>query len=216
MHPGKLKALIDRESQNPDVSSLVGAPAPGDEDLDDEMPPDEEEEPEPVDPVTRGNQLLTEWGEQGEALKDVAGTLVDDAHEIGGNLLLATVPEEAEEALEDSFDDMPEDVQVVLAQCVAELPAKDIAALAAALIDGHDGDTQDADQKLMSTYLTKVAAYAKTEVNPDDFVEDEEDEEKDGDGGEGDGKDGDGGDASPPVAAGENGSPVASPTSPLA
>jgi hypothetical protein len=211
--PSKLKALVDSHSSAPDMSALAGMPPAPDDDggLDD----DEDPEPtEPVDPLTRGNQMITSWGEQGETLKDAAGEIVDEAHEVGGDLLLATVPEDALEEVEDQFDGMPDDVKVCLAQHVAPLDASDMGALATALIDGHDGETEDADKKLVTTYLTRVAALAKDEVDPEDFVQDEEDDEKD----EGDDKEKDGDDADGAAAAagGQGAAPVDSGTAPLA
>lgn len=214
MNPAKLKALVDQQSSSPDMSALAGIPPSpdGDGDGDGDDYEDDADEPEPVDPLTRGTQLLSSWGEQGEALKDMAGELVDSAHEIGGDLLLGTVPEEAEEAVEEDFDKFPEDIQVALAQRVAPLDDGDLGALVAALIDGHDGETETPDAKLLKTYLGKVAAYAKAEVDPEDFEQDEEDEDEE----EGDEEGGDESGEHPPVTAGQNASPVDSGSGPLA
>lgn len=210
MTPSQLKSLVDQQSASPDMSPLVGMQAPPDDtDLDDGDEDDDDDEP--VDPLTKGTQLLSSWGEQGEALKEAAGELVDAAHEIGGDLLLSTVPEEAEEAVEDEYEGLPDDLQVCLAQHVADLAAGDVNALAAALVDGHDGDTETADQKLVATYITKLAALAKDEVDPEDFVKDEDEDEDD--------KEGDGDDSGEhePVAAaaGTSASPTDAPSGPL-
>ena len=219
--PSKLKSLVDAQSASPDIAPLMGtrASAPED-DYDDDG--DEEEDEAPADPLTRGNELISSWGEQGEALKESAGEIIDGAHEVGGNLLLATVPEEAQEEAEDSFDDMPEEIQIVFAQHVAPLADADLTALATALIDGNDGDTETPDVKLVTAYLKCVAAYAKTEVDPDDFVQDEEDEEDEDDEEDEEDED-DEDDAEKPAAAaapaadgGVSAAPVGSPTGPLA
>lgn len=211
MNPAKLKSLVDQQNSLPDTSSLAGMPPESGAD-DGEYDEDEGEDEAPVDPLTRGQQLLDSWGEQGEALKDMAGELVDSAHEIGGDLLLETVPEEAEEAVEDDFEKFPEDIQVALAQRVAPLADGDLSALVAALSDGHDGETETPDAKLMKTYLGKIAALAKDEVDPEDFVKDEDDDDEDKD------DDGDKDDTGehPPVADGQSASPVEAPGKPLA
>lgn len=212
VNPAKLKSYVDSESMNPDVSSLVGMP-PSPDDLDGVDDEEEEEPAEPVDPMARGNELIGSWKEQGEALKESAGEIVDGAYEVGGDLLLNPVPEEAVDEVHDEFDSMPEDIQICIAQHVAPLADDDLTALATALVDGHDGETENADVKLVAAYLKCAALYAKDEIDPDDFVMDE-DEDEDGDGdGEGDGDDdGD----KPPVADGQSASPVAAPTKPLA
>lgn len=210
MNPAKLKALVDQSSQSPDLAPLVGMSPPPDDGSDDDMDMDEEPEA-PADPMARGNELITTWGEQGEALKESAGEIVDGAHEVGGNLLLATVPEETSEEVEDQFEGMPEEIQVCLAQLVAPLPDPDLTALATALIDGNDGDTETPDLKLVTAYLKAVASIAKQEVDPDDFVEDEEDEDEDED------EDDEAAAATTTAAAdGVSASPVAAPTKPLA
>jgi hypothetical protein len=211
VNPSKLKALVDQNSSAPDMSALAGMPpAP---DADDGLDDDDDEMPEaPVDPLTRGNQLLSSWGEQGESLKEDAGEIIDEAHEIGGDLLLATVPEDAEEAVDDQFESMPDDLKVCLAQHVSPLDASDMKALAAALIDGHDGDTETADQKLVTTYLTRIAALAKDEVDPEDFVQDEDEDDDKEDGATDENGEG----AAAAAAGGQSAAPVDSGTAPLA
>lgn len=183
INPAKLKSMVDQHAQHPGIPALTGPsvaddqpPEDDDEDFDDEEPSDAG-----MDPIARGNALIAQWKDFGEALKEEAGEIVDAAHEIGGNLLLTAPPEDATDEVDKNFDRMPDDLQVGFAQYVAPLPAKDIAALAAALIDGHDGDTEEADQKLVATYLTMLGKYAVEEVDPKDFDvdEDEEDEDKD-------------------------------------
>lgn len=211
MNPAKLKALVDQSSQSPDLAPLVGMSPPPD-DGEDYSDTDDEDEPEaPADPMARGNELISSWGEQGEALKESAGELVDGAHEIGGDLLLATVPEDASDEVEDQFDGMPEEIQICLAQLVAPLPDPDLTALATALISDNDGDTETPDVKLVTAYLKAVAAIALQEVDPDDFVQPEEDEDEEDD----EDEDEDAAPA-PATADGVSASPVAAPTKPLA
>ena len=212
MRPDQLKALVDQSSQAPDIAPLVGMSADGDgDDADEDM---DEPQEDTADPLTRGNELISSWGEQGEALKESAGEIVDGAHEVGGNLLLGTVPEETTDAVEEAYEGMPEDIQVLLAQHIAELPAGDVTALATALVDDNDGETEVPDVKLVATYLKAVAALAKEDVDPDDFVQDEEEDEDEGDDDDGDG-DGEQPPTAPVASGGTSSAPVASPTKPL-
>lgn len=211
MNSNQLKSYVDHESANPDVSSLVGVP-PNPDDLggDDEEDWDDEEPEQPKDPLARGNELIGSWGKQGEALKEEAGEIVDGAYEIGGDLLLASVPEEAIDEVHTQFDRMPEEIQITLAQHASAMSDDDLTALATALADGHDGETETPDIKLLTTYLKTLAAYAKEEIDPSDFVEDEEeDEDEDEDDADVDAE-------VPAVASGTSAAPVESPTKPLA
>jgi len=180
VNPGKLKALVDTHQVNPGMAALANPsatpPEPGEED-DDDL--DDEEEPEEAgDPKAKGESILASWGDDGEKLKEEAGEIVDAAHDVGPNLLLAQVPEDTIEEVEDKFDRMPDDMQVLVAKRVAKLAPDDVTALATALCDGHDGDTEVADVKLVATYLTTLAAHAAEEVDPKD-LEDEDADEKD-------------------------------------
>jgi hypothetical protein len=184
--PGKLKAFADMNS-NQGMAALNDPsmdPTMEDGDMDDD---DDEEEPEAApaeDAKTRGLGLIGQWGELGQALKEEAGEIVDEAHDIGGNLLLAKVPEDEVDEVSDAFEKMPEEIQHCLAKNVASLPDSDKEAVAAALIDGHDGDTEEPDVKLVAKYLTMLAAVAKEEVDPSDYAdEEEEDDKKDDEGG---------------------------------
>lgn len=216
MKPSALKALVDQESQEPDFGPMAGgmsADAGGDVDEED----DEGEPEETGDPLERGNELLGQWGEQGEALKESAGEIIDSAHEIGGDLLLAKVPDEATEEVEEQYEGLPDDLKVTFAQRVAPLDAGDMTALATALVNDNDGDTEEPDVKLVSTFMRGVADHAKEDVDPDDFVqdedEDEEDEDDEGGEGEGDGA-GEGGDGAA-AAGGQSSAAQKSPSGPL-
>ena len=184
IQPNKLKAFADQPSpsgmaaiSNPSVdptADLMG----DDEDLDDEDDLDDEEDDAPAgDPKARGDELLASWGVLGAHLKEDSGEIIDAAHEVGGDLLLAKPPEEAIEEVEDGFDRMPEEIQHCLAKYVAKLPPDDVTALATTLCDSHDGDTEDADVKLVASYLTTLSAHAAEEVDPEDIEDEEEDEE---------------------------------------
>lgn len=185
--PSKLKSFAD---VNPGMAALndpsVDPSFDGDyeDDEDDERPPAE-------DPKTRGLGLIGQWKDLGQALTEVAGDIVDEAHDIGGNLLLAKVPDDASEQVEDAFEKMPDDIQQCLAKYVSALPPDDVEAVATALIDGHDGETEDGDVKLVAKYLTMASAIAKEEVDPDSYADDEEEDDEDEDADEED--DGDGG-----------------------
>jgi len=184
VNPGKLKALVDTHSENPGMAAISNpSDAAGDDDFDDEEDSEagEEEAAPAADPLTRGNELIGQWGLLGAHLKEEAGEIVDEAHEVGSDLLLAKVPEETITEVEDLFDKMPEEIQHCLAKYVAKLPPDDVTALATALVDGHDGDTEDADVKLMAVFLTTISAHAAEEVDPDDIADEEPEEDEDED-----------------------------------
>jgi hypothetical protein len=190
VNPGKLKALVDSDSSNPMAAisnPSVGEPEPdGDEDYD-----DEDEESEDIeasgDPLARGNDLISQWGELGETMKEEAGEIVDGAHDVGADLLLAKIPEDAIDEVHKNFDRMPDELQWGLAKYVSKLTADDATAVATALLDGHDGDTKDGDLKLVTIYLQQLGTYAAEEVDPDDIPEEEPEEDEDEEGDEGEG-----------------------------
>lgn len=200
INPGGMKALVDTHS-DPGMAAIANPQMAMDDDMDEDDGGEEDQEAPAADPLARGNELLGQWGELGEALKEAGGEIVDKAHKVGAELLLAKIPEDAVDEVHDDLDRMPEDIQHALAKNVAGLSPEDCAAVAAALIDGHDGDTEDADQKLVCTYLQQIAAYAKEEIDPADYA-DEEDEEDDDDAGDGSDTD-DGGDAPADGGAGD-------------
>src|SRR5580765_3517041 len=135
--PSKLKALVDTNPMaaisNPSMDGADAAEPDGDEDYD-----DEDEESEDIeasgDPLERGKDLLSQWGLLGAHLKEEAGEIIDAAHEVGPQLLLAKIPEEAIEEVEDSFDRMPEEIQHALAKYVSKLTPDDATAVATALV----------------------------------------------------------------------------------
>jgi hypothetical protein len=188
--PNKLKAFADAD---PGMAAL-NDPSVDMADYDD--PDDDEDGAAPAeDPKTRGLGLIGQWKDLGQSLTAEAGEIIDSAHDIGGDLLLAKVPEDATEAVEEDFEGLPDELKVCLAKYVADLPPDDVTAVATALIDGHDGETEDADVSLVSKYLTAMASLAKEEVDPadlededeDDEEEEDEDDEDDDDAGDGDG-----------------------------
>lgn len=211
MKPHALKALVDQQSQEPDFGPMVGGGIPDAGDDVDEEDDGDPDDGDAGDPLERGNELIAQWGEQGEALKESAGEIVDSAHDVGGDLLLAKVPDEATEEVEDQYESLPDDLKVTFAQYVAPLDDGDLTALATALIDGNDGDTETPDVKLVTAYVKSIAAHAKEDVDPDDFVVDEEEEDEDDDAGEGASDD-----APPAAAAGQSSAAQPSPTKPLA
>ena len=177
--PNKLKSFAD---VNPGMAALnepsidMADYDDGDDDGD-----DKDGAPAAEDPKTRGLGLIGQWKKLGQALSDGAGEIVDSAHDIGGDLLLGKVPDEAQESVEDDFEKLPDDIQACLAKYVADLPPDDVTAVATALVDGHDGDTEEADVPLVAKYLTSIAQIAKEEVDPSS-LEDEDDDNEDDDG----------------------------------
>jgi hypothetical protein len=199
VNPSKLKSLVDSHSTNPGMAALTNPSmqvgGDDDDDLDEE---DDEGDGAPSgDPKEHGNELISSWGVLGAHLKEDAGEIVDAAHEIGGDLLLAKVPDEAMKEIEDSFDRMPEEIQHALAKYVSKLSDEDCHDVTVALLDGHDGDTEDADTNLVCTYLKLLAAHAAEEVDPADLEDDEDEEDDEDDDEENPGDDGDGASMNP-------------------
>jgi len=203
--PNKLKAFVDQQSQPASPYGMAAVmnpsddPAMGDDDLDDDEDADEEQ----TDPLTQGNSLISQWGERGEALKEAAGEIIDEAHEVGGDLLLGKPPEDILDEVDEAVEKMPDEIQQCLAKYVVSLSDDDLTALATALVDGHDGETEDADVKLVCAFLKRAAQHAEETVDPED-LEDEEEDEEETDDEDGDGKDGDG-DGDGAAAGGDGG-----------
>lgn len=188
VNPAQLKSLVDLHAASPGAVGGAASPdaMPEDGDLGDDDDMDEEA---PQDPASKGEALLAGWGEFGESLKDAAKDVHDLAHDIGGDLMLKDVPDDAEKELGKAVDRMPDDLQQGLAKYVSKLSPEDTDALSAALCK-EIGEDQ-ADQKLMTAFLTQAGKYAADEVDvDDDFNEDEEDDEDDDD--DADGEDGEG------------------------
>lgn len=184
VNPAKLKSLVDQHATGPSAAQLgmaaPGGAAPDDVPYDDDMEDDEDGESPPKDPATRGAELIDEWGEFGETLKDEASELHDQAHDVGADLLLKDVPEDAIDDVGKAVDRMPDELSMGLAKYVSELPPEDVTALAAALCKEVGED--EADQNLLAAFLTQAGKYAADEVEVDDgFNEPDEDEEDDED-----------------------------------
>lgn len=161
IHPAKLKSLVDLQSMAPNAAALgVPLPVPGAED-DFEDEGDMDEAAEPVDPIARGNELLAEWGEFGEVLLESAQAFHDNAHEVGAELLLKEVPEDAIDAVAKSVDRMPEDVQQGLAKYVSPASDQDCEAVTAVLVSKLEEDQPDA--ALICAYLRQASKYAGEE-----------------------------------------------------
>jgi hypothetical protein len=170
----KLKALVDQQASGPSAAELGMA-----------MPPHAEEEgeydddddaPEAMDPAARGAELIAEWGEFGATLKDEAGEIHDLAVDIGGDLLLKEVPDDALKGVGKAVDGMPDELSMGFAKYVSALSPEDCDALATALASGI-GDK--ADQGLLCAFITHAGKYAGEEIEVDeDFNVSEEEEEE--------------------------------------
>lgn len=135
--PGKLKALVDQHAANPAAALGMKKAAPsGHMGMDDEDGLDEEAKTA-VDPAERGAEILGEMGEFGAALKENADLLMENASEVPGVEKGPAGGEVVEEAVEDSVERMPDDIQSGLAEYVAPLSPEDCAALATALTGGE-------------------------------------------------------------------------------
>ena len=174
VNPAKLKSLVDQHAAGPSAAQL-GMPASPTA----EPPMDDEEDEDgsaPQDPAARGAELIDSWGEFGAALKDAAGEIHDQAHDVGADLMLKEVPPDVVKAVGKSVDRMPDDISMGLAKYVSKLPPEDITALSTALCAEVGEDKADAN--LMTAYLTQAAKYAGEEIDVDeDFNESEEEEE---------------------------------------
>lgn len=196
VNPGHLKSLVDMHSAG--AGGIGAAPSPDapPDDMGDD--PDDEQPDQPMDPAAKGEQLIEGWGDFGSTLKESAGDLHDLAHDVGGDLMLKEVPDDAVKDVGKSVDRMPDELQQGLAKYVSKLSPEDTDALSAALCK-EIGEDQ-ADQKLLTAFLTQAAKYAGDEVDvDDDFNESDDEDDEDGEDGGGDGADGsdgaDGGEA---------------------
>lgn len=175
VNPAQLKSLVDQHSSGPSASSLGMAPPDlGAEPDDDDM--DMDDDAEPVDPAAKGAQLIADWGEFGDALKESATDMHDLAEDCGAGLLLKEPDEDAIKAVEKSVDSMPDDLSMGLAKYVSKLSPEDTEAVTAALVAEIGADK--ADDKLLAAYIAQAAKYAGEEIEVDeDFNEPDEDEE---------------------------------------
>lgn len=180
MNPSSLKALVDQHSAGPSAAALGMAPPPPPDEEDDE---DLDDEPEaPVVGPERGNELIESWGEFGKTLREEAKELADEAADVGAELLLTEVPEDAIKAVGKSVDGMPDELSMGLSKYVSALSPDDCESLAMALA----AEAGDADPKLLCSFLLHAGQYAAEEIEVDeDFNAPEEAEaehaEPDGD-----------------------------------
>lgn len=173
INPSKLKSLVDQQASPPSAPPMPDAEGGEDDDMgDDDM---DDEDADAGDPVAKGNELLASWGEFGETLKDEADLLLDNALEVGGNLLLMKVPDDAIKAVEKSVDRMPDEISMGLAKYVGALEEGDCKALCAALARSL-GDK--ADENLLYAYVHAAGQYAKDEIKVDDDFNVDEEAEK--------------------------------------
>lgn len=181
VNPAKLKSLVDQHATGLSPTQL-GLASPAGPPPDDGMDMDDEDEDgeAPQDPAARGQELIEQWGEFGEEIEDGAEELNDLAHDVGAELLLKDVPEDAVSDVEKAVDRMPDDLSMGLAKYVSKLPPEDVTALATALVADLDEDA--ADVNLLASFLTQAAKYAEGEFDEEDlaeFNEPDEDEEED-------------------------------------
>lgn len=174
MDPANLKSLIDHYAQTP---RMPGSHVPmAEEDLEDEAMAEGADD-ERVTGAARGEQLIEEWGEFGQTLKDEASELHDLAMDAGPGLLLKTIPDDAMKAVGKAVDGMPDELAMGLAKYVSKLSGEDCLALGEALATAVG---EDADSNLLYQFLHEAGKYAAEEVDVDeDFNESEEDEEPD-------------------------------------
>jgi len=176
MDNAKLKTLVDQQSVSPNAAALGMAPV-NEEDLGDEEGEDIEAEPSDGDPVGRGNELISEWGEFGVTLSEEAKELHDLAHDVGAELLLENIPDDAVKAVGKAVDRMPDELSMGFAKYIGELSPDDCEAVAHALVTQIDED--EADVNLLCAFILKAGEYAKEEIEVDeDFNEPEEEEEE--------------------------------------
>jgi len=174
MLANKLKALVDQHASGPSAVELGMAQPPGHEGMADDYD-DEADAPVAADPAARGAALIEEWGEFGRTIKDEAGELHDLAMDVGGDLLLKEVPDDALKEVGKAVDRMPDELSMGLAKYVSALSPEDCEALATALAPSV-GDK--ADEKLLCAFLLQAGKYAGEEIDVDeDFNVSEEEEE---------------------------------------
>ncbi len=181
INPSKLKTLVDTHAAGPGMAAVnnpMADESDDDDGLDDEVDGDDEETAG-ADPSTKGNELLTSWGEFGIALKEAADMIIENAHEVGADLLLEAIPEEAIEEAGDSVERMPEELQQGFAKYIASLSTEDCTALATALVEAAGNPDTDGvpDVALVCAYLTQGGAWAAEEVDVEEDEETEDDAE---------------------------------------
>lgn len=173
----KLKSLVDQHASGPSAAQLGMAPPSGEGDMDDDLDDEPADEEAPLDPAGKGAKMIEDWGEFGQTIKEEAGELHDLATDVGGNLMLKDVPDDALKEVGKQVDKMPDELSMGLAKYVSKLSPEDCEALATALA-AEVGDKGDV--KLLAAYLAAAGKYAGDEIDvDDDFNEPEEDEESD-------------------------------------
>lgn len=176
MNPSSLKALVDQHAAGPTASAM--GMAPPSEDMDDEDMEGEEEPEAAASGAERGNELITEWGEFGQTLLEEADEIHDLAQDVGADLLLKEVPDDAMKAVGKAVDGMPDELSMGLAKYVSALSPEDCQSVSMALAAKIGEDK--ADENLLYVFLHQAAQYAKEEIDVDeDFNESEEEEEED-------------------------------------
>lgn len=202
MNPADLKSLVDQHASTPGVPGMPPPTMSDDEDM--AADADAEDSAEQATGAARGQQLIEQWGEFGKTLKEEAGELHDLSHDVGAELLLKEVPDDALKAVGKAVDGMPDELSMGLAKYVSKLSPEDCEALGAALVQEIGEDKADAN--LLYAFLHEAAKYAGEEIDvDDDFNEsEEEDDEEESD----DNEEEDAGDTAVPADEnGEGGNP---------
>ena len=174
MNPANLKSLVDQHASTPGVPGMP--PPMSEEELaeEDEM---DDGSPEAATGAARGQELIEEWGEFGQTLKEEASELHDLAHDVGAGLLLKEIEPDVLKDVGKAVDSMPDDIQMGMAKYVSKLSPEDCEALCAALTQEIGEDKADAN--LLYAFVHEAAKYAADEVDVDeDFNESEEEEEE--------------------------------------
>jgi hypothetical protein len=176
INPSKLKTLVDSQASPPSAASMGMAPG-GDEGLDDELADDmgDEGDDDGGDPVAKGEAMLTEWGEFGATLKESADMIHDTAMEVGSELLMKVVSDDAKDEVIKAVDRMPDDIQQGLAKYVGKLDDAGLDALTAALAAGLG---EEADGAMVKSFLKVAGEYAAAEIEVEEEEEPEEEEEE--------------------------------------
>lgn len=170
INPSKLKSLVDQQASPP------SAPPMPDDDIEAGADDEGDYEDEEPAPAADGQSLIDSWGEFGKTLKEEADLLMENAFDIGGNLLLKKVPDDAMKDLEKSVDRMPDEISMGFAKYIGELDEAHCRALCHTLAASL-GDK--ADENLLYAYVHLAGQYAKDEVKvDDDFNVDEDAEEE--------------------------------------
>ncbi len=160
MDPKKLGALVEEHSKNP----LADMPM---HDV------GESEEGEEVDMLTRGEELLTSMGEFGDELKESADIFVDNAMDIGEDLVSEEPAPETEEAAEEMADAMPGFIQEGFADQIEGKERKDLEAIGAVLDTAVESDSPEGEHTpemaaKVGGLLEMVGKCCIEEGNPDD------------------------------------------------